>query len=81
MTLMDENMEFLFKDPGSISGNCPAAYRADRNGRPGLVIQGKDLSPGQLTQLLDRAADEVGTWIPDDLGRLIARYYDRPNQS
>ena len=72
---MDENLEFLFKDPNSISGNCPAAYRAARNGRPGLAIQGSELSPDQLSQLRDRASDEGGVWIPDDLGRLIAKHY------
>jgi hypothetical protein len=75
MDAMDENLEFLFKDPNSISGNCPAAYRTTHDGRPGLAIQVKDLSSGQLARLCDRADDEGGVWIPDSLGRRIAQYY------
>lgn len=69
------NLHFLFKDPQSISGNCPAAYAAERNGRAGLAIQGPELGAGELAQLLDRATDEGGVWIPDSLGRRIAQHY------
>jgi hypothetical protein len=72
---MSDDLEFLFKDPGSITGNCPAAYRLTRNGRPGLAIQGPGLAPSQIAKLRDRAADETGVWIPDDLARLIADLY------
>lgn len=70
-----ETLEFLFKDPTSISGNCAAGYRLTRGGRPGMAIQGKYLTAEQEAQLRDRDADEGGLWIPDEVGRLIAQYY------
>ncbi|WP_298800394.1 hypothetical protein [uncultured Pseudonocardia sp.] len=75
MTSAGEQPEFLFKDPSSITGNCPASYRMSRNGRSGMLVQGPQVSPELLAQLRDRGADETGVWIPDDLGRLIAKYY------
>jgi hypothetical protein len=69
-------LRFLFKDPGSVSGNCPAVYDAPRDGQAGLVIHGKDLHPADLAQLGNRAPDEGATWIPEALGRRIAAYYN-----
>lgn len=68
-------LEFRFKDSESISGNCAAGYGLTRNGRPGWAIQGKYLTAAEEAQLRDRAGDEGGIWIPENVARQIARYY------
>ena len=69
-------LHYLFKDPGSLSDNCLAAYDAQRDGVPGLVVQGKGLRSAERAQLVNRAPDEDGVWISDVMGRRIAQYYN-----
>ena len=69
-------LRFLFKDPNSISDNCPAVYETSRAGEAGLAIQGKYLGAEGEAQLLNRASDEGGLFISHDLGKMIAEYYN-----
>lgn len=71
----DGELEFRFKDETSITGNCPAGYGLTKGGRPGWAIQGTYLTPGEESQLRDRAAHEGAVWIPENVARQIAEHY------
>lgn len=72
----DGELEFRFKDSESITGNCAAGYGLAKGGRPGWAIQGTYLTPGEEAQLRDRAPHEGGLWIPENVARQIAQYYN-----
>jgi hypothetical protein len=57
-----EQLEFLWKDPTSHTGSCPALYGAPGDG--GYVVQGKKLDAATRTRLRDIAADEDAVFVP-----------------
>jgi hypothetical protein len=54
--------EFLFKDPGSNVGDCPAFYRTTVAG--GYIVQGKALDDGTRALLRNLAHDEDAVFVP-----------------
>lgn len=53
-------LEYLWKDPNSQNGACPALYRADG----GYVVQGVVLDDETRAQLRDVAANEDAVFLP-----------------
>jgi hypothetical protein len=53
-------LTFLWKDPTSHQGSCPALYRTER----GYVVQGVKLDDATRAQLRDLADDEDGVFVP-----------------
>ncbi len=63
-------LKFMWKDESSIGGNCPALYEVE----DGYVVQGKVLSDGEASQLVDLGDDEVAVFVPANvLTRLASR--------
>ena len=54
------NLTFLWKDPASHTGSCPALYRAEG----GYVVQGIKLDDDTRAQLRDLADSEDGVFVP-----------------
>lgn len=54
------DLEFLWKDPNSGGGDCPALYRTDG----GYVVQGTKLDTATRTQLRQLADDEDAVFVP-----------------
>jgi len=53
-------LTFMWKDPASQQGSCPALYEAEN----GYVVQGTKLDAATRAQLRDMAADEDGVFVP-----------------
>lgn len=53
-------IEFMWKDNASYTGNCPAMYRTEG----GYVVQGKKLDDETRAQLRDLGGDEDGVFVP-----------------
>ena len=53
-------LTFMWKDPNSTGGACPALYETDG----GYVVQGVKLDADTRAQLRDLAADEDGVFVP-----------------
>jgi hypothetical protein len=53
-------IEFMWKDAGSNTGNCPAIYKAEG----GYVVQGRLLDAATTAQLRDLGDGEGGLFIP-----------------
>ncbi|MGX7669887.1 lipid A biosynthesis lauroyl acyltransferase [Plantactinospora sp. DSM 117369] len=53
-------LEFMWKDPGSGGGGCPALYRTDG----GYVVQGIKLDDATRAQLRNLAENEDGVFVP-----------------
>jgi hypothetical protein len=65
-------LEFLWKTITSQTGECPSLYRAERDGVPGYVTQGKVLAPDEVAQLRDLGRDENAVWVDAEvLDRLV----------
>lgn len=58
------NLEFMYKDPSSGNGDCPAVYKTDDGGR---VFQGKKLTDEERAQLRNVAGDEDAVYLPPSL--------------
>lgn len=54
------NLEFLWKDRGSINGDCPALYKTDG----GYVVQGVKLDDETRAALRNLADNEDGVFVP-----------------
>lgn len=62
------DLEYLWKDEGSQTNNCPSLYRTEG----GYVVQGKSLDDETLNALRDLGDDETGVFVPANvLDRLI----------
>ena len=67
---MDAEIEFMWKDDASNTGNCPAQYRVNgiMDGRSGgYIIQGKRVSNTARARLHDLGDDEDAVWVPDNV--------------
>ena len=53
-------LTFMWKDPGSHGGACPALYEAE----DGYVVQGVKLDAATRAQLRDLAVDEDAVFVP-----------------
>lgn len=53
-------LEFMWKDPDSNTGNCPALYRTEG----GYVVQGIKIDDETRAQLRDSADHEDGVFVP-----------------
>jgi hypothetical protein len=53
-------LTFLWKDPTSHQGSCPALYQTDL----GYVVQGIKLDDDTRAQLRDLADNEDGVFVP-----------------
>lgn len=63
-------IEFLWKDVSSVTGDCPAIYDAPG----GYVVQGVRLDDETRAQLQDLGADEDAIFVPANvLDRLADR--------
>lgn len=54
------HLTFMWKDPGSMSGDCPALYETEG----GYVVQGKMLDHDARAQLRQLAEDEDAVFVP-----------------
>jgi hypothetical protein len=54
------DLEFMWKDPNSGGGDCPALYRAEG----GYVVQGVKLDDETRAQLRQLADDEDAVFVP-----------------
>lgn len=68
------DLEFLFKLASSGTGGCPAFYATDRGTH---VVQGYTLSATDTAQLRQRADNETGVEIPDELVDQIGEHWAR----
>jgi len=57
------HLTFLWKDPNSHTGSCPALYEVEG----GYVVQGVKLDDDTRAQLRDLADDEDGVFVPADV--------------
>jgi hypothetical protein len=60
---METEITFMWKDQNSITGDCPALYRAPG----GYVVQGKIVGPGTRNQLRQLGEDETAVFVPDNV--------------
>lgn len=60
MEITDDELDYLWKDPASGGGGCPALYKAPG----GYVVQGKALSEDTLARLRQLAGDEDAVFVP-----------------
>lgn len=62
-------LEFLWKDSGSQTNNCPSLYRTDG----GYVVQGVKIDDETRQTLRDLGANEDAVYVPSNvLDRLAA---------
>lgn len=54
------DIEFMWKDENSKTGNCPALYKAEG----GYVVQGVKLDDATRASLRQLAEDEDGVFVP-----------------
>jgi len=54
------NLTFLWKDPNSHTGSCPALYEAEG----GYVVQGVKLDDDTRAQMRDLVQNEEGVVVP-----------------
>lgn len=54
------DIEFMWKDENSKTGNCPALYKAEG----GYVVQGVKLDDATRASLRQLADDEDGVFVP-----------------
>jgi hypothetical protein len=57
-------LEFLWKDAGSNTGNCPSLSRAPLDGRDGYVINGIRVDEAIREQIPHAGAGEGAVWVP-----------------
>jgi hypothetical protein len=53
-------LTYLWKDPGSGTGGCPALYATEG----GYVVQGLRITDGERAQLRDLALGEDAVFVP-----------------
>ncbi|MFD6140178.1 hypothetical protein [Promicromonospora sp. NPDC060271] len=57
------DIEFMWKDENSKTGNCPALYKAEG----GYVVQGVKLDDATRASLRQLAEDEEGVFVPSNV--------------
>lgn len=61
---MDLDIEFLWKDEASNTGNCPSLSRAEREGRDGYVVNGIPVTGGTYAKIPQTGPGETAVWVP-----------------
>jgi hypothetical protein len=61
---VDVQIEFMWKDEASNTGNCPALYRVKDENDDGYVIQGKRIGAKTRAQLRELGGDEDAVFVP-----------------
>lgn len=61
---MEVQIEFMWKDTASNTGNCPALYRVKDEYDDGYVVQGKRLGPKTRAMLQELGGDEDAVFVP-----------------
>jgi hypothetical protein len=56
-------LRFMWKDRNSVGGSCPALYEVE----DGYVVQGLKLTAAEQAQLLNRADNEDGVFVPKNV--------------
>ncbi len=61
---MDLDLEFLWKDTGSNTGNCPSLSRAAHEGRDGYVVNGVPVGEATYAKIPQTGDGETAVWVP-----------------